>query len=171
MTSFFKPLSLTVAQWRSYIFVLLFVAGNIVAPQLVHSIPRGGFIFLPIYFFTLIAGYKFGWQVGVLTAVLSPLTNHWLFGMPPTHVLPAIIIKSCLLAIAASIVARRFQKVSPWLLLLVVMGYQVPGGLIEWMITKSFAKGFQDFVLGIPGMLIQIVGGWLLLKTLAKYEQ
>jgi hypothetical protein len=171
MTTFFKPISLTMAQWRSYLFVMLFVAGNIIMPQLVHVVPRGGFIFLPIYFFTLIAGYKFGWQVGVFTAVFSPLVNHWLFGMPPTHVLPAIIIKSCLLAIAASIVANRFKKVSPWLLLLVVLSYQIPGGIVEWALTKSFAKGFQDFVLGIPGMLLQIFGGWLILKKLAHYER
>jgi len=29
---------------------------------------------------------------------------------------------------------------------------------------------FQDFRIGIPGMLIQIIGGWAILRALAKYE-
>jgi hypothetical protein len=170
-TQSFKPLQLTVTNWRSYLFAVIFIAGNLITPQLVHGIPRGGLIFLPIYFFTLIAAYKFGLHVGLLTAVLSPLVNNWLFGMPPSFVLPAILIKSCLLAIVASTIAKRYNKVSPWLLLLVVLGYQIPGSIIECITTQSITKGFQDFKIGLPGMLIQIVGGWLILKQMAGYEK
>ena len=62
-------------EMRTYMFALLFIAGNIVLPQLCHLFPQGGLILLPIYFFTLIAAYKFGFRVGLLTAVLSPLVN------------------------------------------------------------------------------------------------
>ena len=64
--------------------------GNIVLPQLCHLVPQG-LILLPIYFFTLIGAYKYGWQVGLLTAVLSPLANHLLFGMPPAPMLAPIL--------------------------------------------------------------------------------
>ena len=127
-------------------------------------------IFLPIYFFTLIAGYKFGFQAGLLTAVFSPLVNHLLFGMPPVAVLPIILIKSVLLAFMASAVANKYQRVSLYHLLLVVIGYQVIGSVIEWAITQSVTAAIQDFTIGVPGMLIQIVGGWIILKKLAKYE-
>ena len=60
---------------RTYLFAFLFIAGNIVLPQLCHMIPQGGLILLPIYFFTLVAAYKFGLRVGLLTALLSPLVN------------------------------------------------------------------------------------------------
>lgn len=40
-------------------------------------------MFLPIYFFTLVAAFRCGWKVGLLTAVLSPVVNCLLFGMPP----------------------------------------------------------------------------------------
>jgi hypothetical protein len=53
----------------------------------------------------------------------------------------------------------------------VVFSYQVYGSLIEWVITKSFTAATADFTIGIPGMLIQIIGGWYLLKRLASYEQ
>ena len=91
---------------KSYLFALLFVAGNILLPQLCHLLPLGGPTLLPIYFFTLVAAYKFGLRVGLLTAVLSPVVNHLLFAMPAAAVLPAILLKSTLLAVAASIVAQ-----------------------------------------------------------------
>ena len=86
---------------RTYLLALLFVLGNLVLPQLFHLVPRGGMIWLPIYFFTLIGAYKYGWKVGLLTAIASTLLNSILFGMPSPVVLPAILLKSLLLAVAA----------------------------------------------------------------------
>ena len=166
----FIPLRLPVYKSATYLFAIAFIAGNIVLPQVAHIIPRGGLIFLPIYFFTLIAAYKFGLTTGLVTAVLSPAVNHLLFGMPPAFVLPIILIKSSLLAFIASYVAAKNKKISPLLLLLVVAGYQITGSLIEWGITKSFNSALQDFTTGLPGMLLQIVGGYFILRKLAKYE-
>lgn len=90
----------------------LFIAGNMALPQLFHLIPQGGITWLPIYFFTLIGAYKFGWKVGLLTAVLSPVINSLLFGMPLPAVLPAILLKSVLLAVAAGWAAHRFNRIS-----------------------------------------------------------
>jgi hypothetical protein len=163
-----KLYSLSYNNSKTYLFALLFVAGNIILPQLSHLIPNGGLIFLPIYFFTLIAAYKYGLMVGVLTAVLSPLINHILFEMPPTAALPAILIKSSVLAIAAATFARYFGKVSFSGVMLAVLTYQVIGTLFEWMIAKDFYIAIQDFRLGIPGILIQIVGGYAALKAISK---
>ena len=60
---------------KTYLFVTLFVAGNIILPQICHLFPDGGKIFLPIYFFTLLASYKYGFKVGLMTAIFSPLIN------------------------------------------------------------------------------------------------
>ena len=79
------------ASYRTYLAAGIFILGNIAVPQLCHLIPNGGLMFLPIYFFTLIGAYKCGWKVGILTAVLSPLVNCALFGMPPVASLPAIL--------------------------------------------------------------------------------
>ena len=93
-TSSVKLYNLDFDQVKTYLFATLFVAGNIILPQLCHLIPNGGHIFLPIYFFTLIASYKYGMKVGLMTAVLSPIVNSLLFGMPPAAVVPSILIKS-----------------------------------------------------------------------------
>ncbi len=92
-----KLYSLPFGNVKTYLFALLFVAGNIALPQLCHLVPAGGPTLLPIYFFTLIAAYKYGFKVGLLTALLSPVINHLLFAMPAAAVLPAILIKSGLL--------------------------------------------------------------------------
>lgn len=120
---------------RAYFIAALFVIGNILLPQVFHCIPGGGAKFLPILFFTLIAAYKYGWQVGLLTAVLSPVANHLLFGMPELDVLPIISLKSMCLALCAGYAALKFRRVSIPLLFCVVMTYQGIGLIFEWIIS------------------------------------
>jgi asparagine N-glycosylation enzyme membrane subunit Stt3 len=163
-----KLYSLSLNNTKTYLITTVFIVCNLLLPQLAHLVPQGGFIFLPIYFFTLIAAYKYGIHVGLLTAVLSPLANNLIFGMPPTAVLPAIIIKSVILAIAAAIAAKKFGKVSLIGILLAIMAYQLIGTGIEWAMTQNFFAAIQDFRIGFPGMLIQLFGGYVVLKALAK---
>lgn len=163
-----KLYSLGLTQTRTYLLVLVFVVGNVVLPQLCHLIPQGGLILLPIYFFTLVGAYKYGLRLGLLTAVFSPVVNHLLFGMPAAGVLPILLIKSSLLAVAAAVVASRSGKVTIPLLLLVVLSYQFVGGLVEWAVTGSLAAALQDFRLGLPGLAVQVLGGYVVLRWLMK---
>lgn len=153
---------------KTYLAALAFVVGNIALPQLCHLVPQGGMMMLPIYFFTLIGAYKFGWKVGLLTAVFSPLVNSALFGMPMPAVLPAILLKSVLLALAAGFVASKYNKVSIPLLLVTVLAYQVLGTLGEWAMKGDLYLALQDFRIGIPGMLLQILGGYAVIKYLIR---
>lgn len=166
----FRPVSLGLSNVRTYLFGAAFVLGNLLLPQLCHFIPEGGKMLLPIYFFTLIGAYKFGIRVGLLTAICSPLLNCLLFGMPPVAVLPVLLIKSSLLAIAAAVIAGYTRKLSLLHIALVVVAYQLTGGIAEWILAGSMQAAIQDFTLGLPGILIQVAGGWLVLKLLAKYE-
>lgn len=163
-----KLYSLSFSNIRTYMFAVLFVIGNIALPQLCHLLPAGGPSLLPIYFFTLIAAYKYGLKVGLLTAFLSPVVNHLLFAMPAAAVLPAILVKSGLLAIAASVVAKRVKKVALLPLLFVVLAYQIVGTAVEWGLYGDFYLAIQDFRIGVPGMMIQWLGGYMLLKALSR---
>ncbi len=163
-----KLYSLNYNEAKTYIVAAAFIAGNILLPQLCHLIPNGGSIFLPIYFFTLIAAYKYGWKAGLLTAVFSPLVNSALFGMPPLAVLPVIVFKSVLLAGFAGRAANHFKRVSIPILLGVVLAYQLVGTLGEWIWTGSFNVAAQDFRIAIPGMLLQVFGGYLFIKYLIR---
>lgn len=167
-TTTVKLYSLDYSNAKTYLAALLFVFGNIALPQAFHLVPQGGITWLPIYFFTLIGAYKYGWKVGLLTAVASPLVNSLLFGMPAVASLPAILLKSSLLAGAAGVAAYRFRRISLGLLLAVVMAYQVIGTLGEWAMGNSFYAALQDFRIGLPGMALQIVGGYLFIRYVIR---
>ena len=47
-----------------------------------------------------------------------------------------------------------------------VLFYQVVGSAGEWALSGSLTAALQDFRIGIPGMLLQIFGGYLLIKYL-----
>lgn len=153
---------------RAYLFATAFIIGNLLLPQLCHLIPQGGLIFLPIYFFTLIAAYRYGWQVGILTAIGSPIINSLLFGMPPATALPAILLKSIALALAAAYISRkRGGTVTLAALALVILVYQGVGMIAEFL-AYDLQHALQDVRLGYPGLIVQLFGGYLLLKWLQK---
>lgn len=168
METTIKLYSLKANEIKSYAFATLFVAGNIVLPQICHLLPMGGQMLLPIYFFTLIAAYKYGFFTGLLTAVASPLINHFLFGMPAVEMLPILLIKSTLLASAAAYMAYRTKEVRLSSLLLVILFYQGLGTLAELALTGSMFAALQDIRLGVAGMLLQLFGGYFFLKALRK---
>ena len=107
-------------------------------------------------------------KLGLLVAILSPLVNSFFFGMPVPMLLPAIICKSVLLAVAAGFLASRTGKLSIFSLMGVVLFYQIVGGMAEWAISGSLDAALQDFRIGVPGMLLQIFGGYWLLKSISK---
>lgn len=162
----YKTLSLT--NHSTYIFSAMFVIGNILLPQLCHLVPQGGLMLLPIYFFTFVGAYCYGINLGLLTAVLSPVVNSMLFGMPPAAALPAILVKSVSLAVVASYVAHRSQRVSLGLLALVVVAYQLVGMAFEYVYTGSLYAALQDVRLGIPGLLMQVLLGYAFIKKISK---
>lgn len=153
---------------RTYLAAAIFIMGNVALPQLCHLIPDGGFIFLPIYLFTLIGALVFGWQVGLLTALASPLVNYLLFGMPPLAMLPVIEVKSVILAAVAGLAVMKFNKMNFLAVAGVVILSQVIGCAFEWMWTQSFSAAVQDFRIGLPGIALQILAGYLCVRFFAK---
>ena len=49
-----------------------------------------------------------------------------------------------------------------------VLFYQTAGTLGEWAFTGSAAAAVQDFRIGIPGMLAQAAGGYLIINYLLR---
>ena len=66
----------------------------------------------------------------------------------------------------AGLVAARFQKVTLPVLLAVVLFYQLAGTLGEWALSGSLFTALQDFRIGIPGMLLQVVGGYWVIRKI-----
>ena len=152
---------------RLYGFVAVFTLGNLVAPMAVHSIPQGGLIFLPIFFFTLVAGYRFGFAAGALTGLASPLLNHALTGMPPAEMLVPVLAKSLLIAAIAALLASRSRRLDPWTLLLAAASMQLAGFVFDLASGGRVAAGLDALRLGIPGVAIMGFGGYAVLRLMA----
>lgn len=168
MTESTKLYSLGFDKAKTYGFVALFVVGSVLLPQLCHLIPNGGAMLLPIYFFTLIAAYKYGLIAGLLTAVLSPVVNYLLFRMPPAIILPIMLIESIVLAVVASEVAKRLRRVSILGIMLAVISYKFVGMIMTLAVTGLPNVALNGVVVGIPGMMLQLFGGYLLMKYVLK---
>ena len=149
---------------KTYMWTAVFVACNLVLPQLFHLIPQGGVIFSPLSLVILAGAYKFGWKTGLMAALLSPLVNHSLTGMPAWEVLPVMTLKLAVLAVVAGLVAQQFKAVSVLLLIGVVLASKAIGGLGELLLTGGIDATTADFIVGWPGLLLQVVGTWLILK-------
>ncbi len=153
---------------RFWMTALVLISGNVVLPQFFHLIPGGGPMWLPIYFFTLIASWRYGFKMGFTVAVISPIINTLIFGMPSQAMLLPILMKSVILAFSAAALASRYGKVTIALVLSVVLTYQFAGTLGEWAIFGDFMQATQDFRVGIPGMIVQTIGAYLLLRILSR---
>ena len=149
---------------KTYLWAAVFVACNLVLPQLFHLIPQGGVIFSPLSLVILAGAYKFGWKTGLLAALASPLVNHAITGMPAWEVMPVMTLKLAVLALVAGFAAQRFKTVSLPLLIGVVLVSKAIGCLGEFILTGGIAATIADFPIGWPGLLLQVFGAWLILK-------
>ena len=161
-----QPLSL--GDVRLYLATSVMVLGNLLLPYALHQIPNAGRTFLPILFFTLIAGWRFGAKAGLLTGVLSPLVNHFLTGMPPAPVLQTLMLQSALLGLLAAGIAARSRRQTLPILALVVLLHQALI-LVPQLLQAGLRPAFATFELRLPGILLQILGGFALLWFLGRH--
>ena len=156
---------------KTYLLATIFVACNLILPQVFHLIPQGGIIFSPLSLVILVGAYKFGWKTGLLAAVASPLVNHLLTGMPATAVLPVMTMKLAVLALVAGLAAQHFKTVSLALLIGVVLVSKAIEALGELILTGGIAATIADFTIGWPSLLLQIVVGYLVIKFIPLSAQ
>lgn len=149
---------------KTYLWATVFVACNLVLPQVFHLIPQGGVIFSPLSLVILVGAYKFGWKTGLLAALASPLVNHAITGMPAWEVMPVMTLKLAVLAMVAGLAAQRFKTVNLPLLIGVILVSKAIGCLGEFILTSGIAATIADFTIGWPGLLLQVFGAWLILK-------
>ena len=153
---------------KTYMWTAIFVVCNLVLPQVFHLIPQGGIIFAPLSLVILVGAYKFGWKTGLLATLLSPLVNHLLTGMPTTEMMPVMTMKLVVIALVAGLAAQHSKVVSLPILVGVVFVSEAIGCLGELLLTGGIANTVADFTTGWPGLLLQIIGGYLIIRYLLK---
>ena len=122
----------------------------------------------PLSLVILAGAYKFGWKTGLLAALLSPTVNHLITGMPAMEVLPVMTMKLAVLALVAGLAAQRFKTVNLPLLIGVVLVTKAIECVGELALTGGIAATIADFTIGWPGLLLQVLGTWLILKYIRK---
>lgn len=155
-------------EWKTYVIGLLFAISCLALPQLIHFIPNGGLTFTPILFLSLLASFRYGIQIGLLTAILSPLANYALFGMPHTELLPTLIAKGIIIALVAVYAVRKFRRVSILTLVCVIATASAFGFLADCIIASSFSAALNVFIAGFPGIIVQLIGGYLFIRFVFK---
>ena len=81
-------------------------------------------------------------------------------------VLPVMAFKLAVLALIAGFTAQHFRKVTLPLLIGVVLVAELAGGLGELALTGGIEATVEDFTIGWPGLLLQIIGAYLVCKYL-----
>jgi len=160
--------ALGLADLRLYLVTAAMVLGNVALPFAFHQVPDGGRMFLPIFFFTLVAGCRFGLTAALITALLSPLANHVLTGMPAAAMLPALLLQSALLGLLAAVFAGRGRRTSLVLLASVVAVHQTLI-LFPVLLASGLQACLASLQVRIPGLLLQVLGGYLALLLLARF--
>lgn len=164
MTTNVKLYTLHYSEVRTYLWAAAFIVANTLLPQLCHFIPQGGIIFAPLSFVILIGSYKFGWKTGLLAALASPIVNNLIWSAPLWDVIPVMALKLAILAIAAGLTAQYFKKLDIMLLITVVLITELLGGIAEWILTGGITATIADFTIGWPGLLLQVIGTYAILK-------
>ena len=153
---------------RTFLWAALFVVCNMALPQVAHLIPQGGIIFAPLSLVILVAACKLGWRTALLAAVVSPLVNNIVFGMPAWGVLPIMAVKLAMLALAAGLAVQRMQRVTLPMLCGAVLLSELVGGMAELVFTGGLHATIADFTIGWPGLLLQIAGSYLIVNFIWK---
>ncbi len=180
------PVTLKYTEIRSYIFASVFIALNIAVPWVFHQFHLAGPTFLPMHILVFVAGLLFGWRLGLMVGLLTPLASYVVSGMPVLQILPQIVVELSVYGLVAGILRERFNLRVVWSLLgamiagrlalclgaLVIyliagrvyspLGIEANPFLAVWSATKQGGPGIVMQLALIPGVL------WLLGKMAVK---
>ncbi|HNX94607.1 MAG TPA: hypothetical protein PKL14_05555 [Holophaga sp.] len=163
---------------RLYIASLCLIAGNVILPALAHHIPGGGPALMPLFFFTLIAGWEFGLSCALLTALGSPLISFALTGMPRPSALMGVILSSMALGLLAVVFSPLFSKgrsrggVATWGVRLVSLAAIVAmhqALLMGLALSNGLDPALKGLVMRLPGALLQILGGCAVIGLMERF--
>ncbi len=152
---------------RQLVLTALFIAIGVVLPQAFHMIPNAGSIFLPMHIPVLISGFAVGPLFGLLCGILTPVLSHFIFGMPPTPVLPGMLCELAVYGLMTGIFNRIIKIKNDYakayvVLILAMLCGRVTYGILNALIFKAGSYSLNAwisaaFVTAIPGIIIQLI--------------
>lgn len=180
------PVILRYTEIRSYVFTGVFTLLAVAVPWGFHQFHLAGATFLPMHIFVLVAGLLFGWRVGLVVGLLTPLASYAVSGMPVLQILPQIVVELGVYGLVAGMLRERFNLRVAWALLgamvagrlalclgaLVIylilgqvyspLGLEANPLLVVWAVIKQGGPGIVIQLALIPGVI------WVTGKLTAK---
>lgn len=138
----------------------------VVLPIAFHSVPNAGSVFLPMHIPVLICGLICGWPYGLICGLIGPLLSSVITGMPPTAVLPSMMVECGVYGLTASLVLQFLRTGNTYADLYLALIAAMLAGRVVSGIAKAliFSRGLtmsawvtSSFVTALPGIVIQMV--------------
>jgi hypothetical protein len=117
MTAQALPLSLRLANVKTYLIIAAFVVLSVLTPWAFHKFPTAGPTYLPMHFFIFAAALAAGWQAGAIVGLLTPFASYAVSGMPPLTILPQVAVEVTAYGLIAGLLRQRFHLNVLWSLL------------------------------------------------------
>jgi len=162
--------TLTFRDMRFYLFLTLFVTLSVAVPWFCHMIhPLAGPLFLPLFFFILLAGDLFGWRMGLLVGMATPLISFVVSGMPPSVMMPRILTEAAVMGVTVGCLSERMPSWRYVAVPVAIMAGHLGAAMVVSLMAGAIAHGFTALwraaCIGWPGLLIQV----FLIPPLASY--
>lgn len=148
----------------------------VVLPIAFHAIPNAGSVILPMHIPVLLCGLVCGWPYGLVCGLLGPFLSSFT-GMPPMAVLPGMMVECSVYGMVTGLGMKYIRTGKPMadlyisMLSAMVLG-RVVAGLAKALIfapgTPAFAWVTTSLVMGIPGIVIQLIVMPLLIAALTR---
>ena len=148
----------------------------VVLPIAFHAIPNAGSVILPMHIPVLLCGLVCGWPYGLVCGLLGPFLSSFT-GMPPMAVLPGMMVECGVYGMVTGLGMKYIRTGKPMadlyisMLSAMVLG-RVVAGLAKALIfapgTPAFAWVTTSLVMGIPGIVIQLIVMPLLIAALTR---
>ncbi len=156
----------------------LLMAFGILLPVIFHAFNLGGQIFLPMHVPVILGGFYLSIFPACILGLFTPLLSTLLTGMPPFPTVFAMMAELLVYALAVSLFFNKLKwGIYPSLVVAMVLGRGV-NILSSWIIIQLISGKSFDFlsflsvlfVVGLPGIIIQLVLIPLLVKVIPRKE-
>lgn len=165
------PLTLKWGDVRTYIFICCFITLGVLMPWILHHFHLAGPTFLPMPYLALMAGLLFGWRVGLITGLFTPLASYTISGMPVVSVLPQIVVELSTYGLIAGLLREKLNLHVLWSLLGAMVGGRLALLMAGWIAFIVIGQSYSPIGVetghlqalwavikqGWPGILIQLV--------------
>ncbi len=152
---------------RKLVLAALFIAIGVVLPQAFHMIPNAGSVILPMHIPVLVCGFACGPLYGLACGILTPLLSHFIFGMPPTPVLPGMLCELAVYGFMTGLLNRIIRMKNRLVknyvvLILSMLAGRITYGILNALVFKAGSYSMAAwtsaaFITAIPGIIIQLL--------------